>query len=59
MKPIFRLIIRIIAFLVIYIPLFTIPFFTGQSWITVVIVFVAFYFSKHLQEAIILKWFSK
>ena len=59
MKTIFRLIIRIIAFLVIFIPLFTIPFFTGQNWITPVIVFVAFYFSKHLQEAIILKWFSK
>jgi len=59
MKQILRIIIRIVAFVVIYIPLFAIPFFTGQNWITGVIVFVAFYYSKHLQEAIILKWFSK
>lgn len=56
MNKAIRILIRVIVFIGVYIPLFTIPFYSGESYLTPVAVLIAFFLSRPLAKAIISKW---
>jgi hypothetical protein len=57
MKKAYRILIRILVFIGIYIPLFTIPHYLGSSSLVPVVVFIAYILSIPLAKAVISKWF--
>ena len=57
LKKVYKTVIRIVMFLVIYLSLFTIIFYTEFLLLTPVIVLVSFFLSKPLTNTLVLKWF--
>ena len=59
MKKVYRTLIRIVIFALLYFPLFTIPFYTGLNYLTPVIVIISFFLSKPASKYIVSKYFQK
>ena len=57
LKKVYKTVIRIVMFLVIYLSLFTIIFYAEFLLLTPVIVLVSFFLSKPLTNTLVLKWF--
>jgi hypothetical protein len=58
-NKIYRTGVRIVIFLLLYIPLFTIPFYTGKNFLTPIIVGVSFFLSKPITKYIISKFLPR